>query len=58
MQYLRTMLLDLAISKSMLPKSLNSLSELPPNCALSRYLKALENDVKAGRMRTGVKTRI
>ena len=50
-QYLHTMLLDLAISKSNLPKSLNSLSELPPNCALSRYLKAMENDVKAGRMK-------
>ena len=51
MQYLHTMLLDLAISKSNLPKSVTSLSELPPNCALSRYLKAMENDVKAGRMK-------
>ncbi|XP_068704052.1 uncharacterized protein [Montipora foliosa] len=50
-QYLHTMLLDVAISISNLPNKLNSLSELPPNCAITRYLKAMENDVKAGRMR-------
>ena len=50
-QYLHTMLLDLAISKNNLPNTLDSLSELPPNCALARYLKAMENDVKAGRMK-------
>ena len=51
MQYLDTMLLDLVISKSKLPKSLNSLSDLSPKCALYRYLKAMENDVKVGRMK-------
>ena len=50
-QYLHTMLLDIAISISNLPNKLNSLSELPPNCAITRYLKAMENDVKAGRMK-------
>ena len=48
MQYLHTMLLDLVISKSKLPKSLNSLSDLSQNCALYRYLKAMENDVFIG----------
>ena len=38
------MLLNLAIS-------LSNLSELAPNCAITRYLKAMENDVKAGRMK-------
>lgn len=51
MQYLHTMLRDLVISKSKLPKSLNSLSDLSQNCALYRYLKAMENDVKVGRMK-------
>ena len=51
MQYLHTMLLDLVISKSKLPKSLNSLGDLSQNCALYRYLKAMENDVKVGRMK-------
>ena len=50
-QYLHTMLLNVAISLSNLPHKLNSLSELPPNCAITRYLKAMENDVKAGRMK-------
>ena len=45
------MLLNIAISLSNLPNKLNSLSELPPNCAIARYFKAMENDVKAGRMK-------
>lgn len=45
------MLLDVAISISNVPNKLNSLSELPPNCAITRYPKAMENDIKAGRMR-------
>ena len=45
------MLLNTAISLSNLPNKLNSLSEIPSNCAIVRYLKAMENDVKAGRMR-------
>ena len=45
------MLLNVAISLSNLPNKLNSLSELPPNCAITRCLKAMENDVKAGRMK-------
>lgn len=50
-QYLHTMLLNIAIFLSNLPNKLNSLGELPPNCAIARYLKAMENDVKAGRMK-------
>ena len=50
-QYLHKMLLDVAISSSNLPKTLNSLSELPPNGAITRYLKAMEIDVKTGRMK-------
>ena len=42
------MLLDLAISSSNLPDKISSLSDLPPSSAISRYLKALESDVKAG----------
>ena len=45
------MLLDLAISVSNLPKKINSLDDLPSNSAISRYLKAMEQDVKAGRMK-------
>ena len=45
------MLLDLAISVSNLPKKLNSLDDLPSNSTMSRYLKAMEQDVKAGRMK-------
>lgn len=50
-QYLHTMLLDVAISISNLPNKLNSLSELPQNTAIFRYMKAMESDIKAGRMR-------
>lgn len=50
-QYLHAMLLNIAISLSNLPNKLNSLSKIPPNCAITRYLKAMENDVKAGRMK-------
>ncbi|KAJ7361954.1 hypothetical protein OS493_014602 [Desmophyllum pertusum] len=42
---------NLALSSSNLPLEISSLSELPPDCAMSRYLKALECDVKAGRMK-------
>ena len=47
-QHLHSMLLDLAISSSNLPDKISSLSDLPPSSAISRYLKALESDVKAG----------
>ncbi|CAH3038070.1 unnamed protein product, partial [Porites lobata] len=50
-QHFHAMLLDLAISVSNLPKKLNSLDDLPSNSAMSRYLKAMEQDVKAGRMK-------
>jgi len=49
-QYLHKMQLNVAISSSNIPNTLNSLSELPPNCGITRYLKAMEHDVKAGRM--------
>ena len=45
------MLLDLAISLSELPDKISSLSDLPPTSAISRYLRALECDVKAGRLK-------
>jgi len=45
------MLLDLALASSPLPPKLSSLNDLSPNCAMSRYLKAMEQDVKAGRMK-------
>ena len=47
-QHLHSMLLNLAISCSNLPQKIRSLSELCPDCAMARYLKALECDVKAG----------
>ena len=50
-QHLHTMLLDLAISLSNLPEKITSLSQLSPACAMSRYMKALECDVKAGRLK-------
>ncbi|CAH3185961.1 unnamed protein product, partial [Porites lobata] len=50
-QHFHAMLLDLAISVSNLPPKLNSLDDLPSNSAMSRYLKAMEQDVKAGRMK-------
>ena len=50
-QHFQAMLLDLAISVSNLPKKLSSLDDLPSNSAMSRYLKAMEQDVKAGRMK-------
>ena len=49
-QHLHSMLLNLAIASSALPPKLSSLNDLSPNCAMSRYLKAMEQDVKAGRM--------
>lgn len=45
------MLLDLAISLSNLPEKITSPSQLSPACAMSRYIKALECDVKAGRLK-------
>ena len=50
-QHLHTMLLNLAISSSNLPQKISSLSDLSPACAMSRYMKALECDVKAGRLK-------
>ena len=50
-QHFHTMSLDLAISVSNFPTKLSSLNDLPPDCAMSRYLKAMEQDVKAGRMK-------
>ena len=49
-QHLHSMLLDLAISSSKLPVKISSLSDLPTTSAISRYLKALKCDVKAGRL--------
>lgn len=46
-----TQLLDLAISLSDIPEKISSLSDLPPSSTISRYLKALESDVKAGRLK-------
>ena len=34
-----------------LPDKISSLSDLPPSSAISRYLKVLESDVKAGRLK-------
>ena len=45
------MLLDLTISLSNMLDKISSLSDLPPSSAISRYLKALESDVKAGRLK-------
>ena len=45
------MLLDLAIRVSNIPEKINSLSGLPPSSAISRYLKALESNVKAGHLK-------
>ena len=42
-QYLHTMLLHIAISLSNLPNKLTK-------CAIAIYIKAMKNDVKAGRM--------
>ena len=50
-QHLHSMLLDLAISSSNIPDKISSLADLPPSSAISRYLKALESDVKAGRLK-------
>lgn len=47
---MQSVLLDLAISSSNIPGKISSLSDLPPSSALFRYLKALESDVKAGRL--------
>ena len=51
MQHLHSMLLDLAISSSNIPDKISSLADLPPSSAISRYLKALESDVKAGHLK-------
>ena len=45
------MLLNLAISSNNFPQKISSLSDLSPACAMSRYMKALECDVKAGRLK-------
>ena len=45
------MLLNLAISCSNLPQKISSLSELSADCTMARYLKALECDVKTGRVK-------
>ena len=45
------MLLDLTISLSNMLDKISSLSDLPPSSAISRYLKALESDAKAGRLK-------
>lgn len=45
-QHLHSKLLNLAIALSNLPTKLNSLNDLPPSCAMSRYLNAMEQDVK------------
>ena len=50
-QHLHSKLLDLAISFSNIPDKISSLLDLPPPSAISRYLKALESDVKAGRLK-------
>ena len=50
-QHLHSKLLDLAISFSNIPDKISSLLDLPPSSAISRYLKALESDVKAGRLK-------
>lgn len=44
------MLINLAIASSNLPTNLNSLDDLPANSAMFRYLKAMEQDIKAGRI--------
>ena len=50
-QHLHSMLLDLAISSSKLPDKIRSLSDLPTTSTISRYLKVLEYDVKAGHLK-------
>ena len=45
------MLLNLVISSNNFPQKISSLSDLSPACAMSRYMKALECDVKAGRLK-------
>lgn len=49
--FMQIMLLDLAISVSNLPTKLDSSYDLPSNSAMSRYLKVMEQDVKAGIMK-------
>ena len=49
MQHLHSMLLNLAISLSNLPDKISSLST--PTSVISRYLRTLECDVEAGRLK-------
>ena len=50
-QHLHLLLLHLAISESKLPVKIENLSDLPENCAVTRYINALQNDVNAGKMK-------
>ena len=50
-QHLHTMLLKLALTVSNLPAKLDSTSDISLNSAMGRYLVALENEVKAGRLK-------
>ena len=49
-KHLHALFLKLAISISNLPAKLNNISELPENCAMSRYMKAMHGQVNATRL--------
>lgn len=50
-QHLHRLLLRVLISISSLPANLSKISDLPHSCPMTRYLEAMENEVKAGRLK-------
>ena len=50
-QHLHSLILKVVLSISSLPANLSNLSELPQSNPMMRYLKAMECDVKAGRLK-------
>ena len=48
---LHSLLLDLVLSKSSLPPNLHVIFDLPSSCPMARYLEAMSNNVKAGRLK-------